>query len=81
VSAGPLASLNLGEHRGDAPENVRENYRRAGSILGVGADDFAVSKQVHKTNVRVCSAADRHTVNTDVPYEADGLVTSVPLCR
>lgn len=77
VSAGPLASLNLGEHRGDAPENVRENYRRAGSILGVGADDFAVSKQVHKTNVRVCSAADRHTVNADVPYEADGLVTSV----
>ena len=78
VSTGYLASLNLGERRGDEPEKVRENYRRAGSILGVGPDDFAVARQVHGIEVRTVSQADRHTVNTTVPYEADGLVTNIP---
>ena len=78
VSTGALASLNLGEHRGDAPENVRENYRRLGEIFGVGPDDFVISRQVHKTEVRLASDADRHKVNTQVPYEADGLVTNIP---
>ena len=34
VSQGHLASLNLGEHRGDKPEYVQENYRRLGAALG-----------------------------------------------
>lgn len=75
VSGGEWATLNLGEHRGDDPACVRENFRRAGTILGVGADDFAVTRQVHRTEVRVAAPGDRHTVNTQTPYEADGLVT------
>ena len=78
VSGGEWASLNLGEHRGDEPERVRENYRLAGEIFGVGADDFAVAKQVHGTVVRAAGPGDRHVVNTQVPYEADGLVTDIP---
>lgn len=78
VSGGVWASLNLGERRGDDPDHVRENFRIAGTILGVGADDFVLSRQVHKTAVRVAAPADRHTVNTEIPYEADGLVTDVP---
>lgn len=78
VSGGIWSSLNLGEHRGDDPGCVRENFRIAGGILGVGADDFVISRQVHKTDVRFASPADRHTVNTAVPYECDGLVTDIP---
>ena len=35
VSSGHLSSLNLGENRGDAPENVIENYRRLGEATGI----------------------------------------------
>ena len=34
VSKGPLASLNLGMHRGDEPENVAQNFRLLGNALG-----------------------------------------------
>ena len=34
VSGGVLASLNLGTHRGDSPENVRENYEILGKAVG-----------------------------------------------
>ena len=34
VSEGHLASLNLGIHRGDKPENVRRNYEILGEALG-----------------------------------------------
>ena len=33
-STGYLASMNLGFHRGDDPENVQENYRIFGRGLG-----------------------------------------------
>ena len=76
VSTGELASLNLGSNRGDAPENVRENWKRACTLLGVGPDDCAVTKQVHGNVVRVVTAADKHICLSDVPYECDGIVTS-----
>ena len=38
VSEGALASLNLGTHRGDRPENVLENYARLG-VERVGRAD------------------------------------------
>ena len=34
VSGGIYASLNLGEHRGDEPDKVRENYRLLCEALG-----------------------------------------------
>lgn len=77
VSSGVWESWNLGENRGDDPGCVRENYRRAGEILGVGPDDFAVTKQVHEIEVRFAAESDRHTVGTPVPYNADGLVTNI----
>lgn len=77
VSSGTWESWNFGEHRGDDPVCVRENYRRAGEIFGCGADDFVVTKQVHGINVLEATDADRHTIGTEVPYSADGLVTSI----
>ena len=76
VSTGELASLNLGSNRGDDPENVRENYRRVCALFGVGENDACVTNQVHKADVRVVTAADKHTCLGPTPYEADGIVTA-----
>jgi len=76
VSTGDLASLNLGSNRGDEPENVRENWTRVCSLLGVGPDDCAITKQVHKNDVKIVTAADKHICLSSVPYEADGIVTA-----
>lgn len=39
VSEGALSSLNLGTHRGDRPENVRENYRILGTAVGFSPEE------------------------------------------
>lgn len=75
VSSGVYDSWNFGENRGDDPDCVRENYRRAGELFGCGADDFVVTRQVHGIEVLTAEEKDRHCVGTQVPYDADGLVT------
>ena len=76
VSRGIFASLNLSSSRGDEPENVRENYRRAAALMGAGIDDCAVTRQVHGNVVRIVTKEDRHPALSKVPYEADGIVTA-----
>ncbi len=76
VSAGVWSSWNLGENRGDDPECVRENYRLAGEIFGCTENDFVVTKQVHEKTVIIAADKDRHTLGTQTPYSADGLVTA-----
>ncbi len=78
VSEGIWSSLNLGENRGDAPENVIENYRRVKADTGIPTDHMAFTRQVHGKTVRVVAEADVHTLMTPVPYDADGLVTNIP---
>lgn len=78
VSTGALDSLNLGENRGDTPENVIENYRRVKLATGIDTDNLVFTRQVHGKEVRIATPADVHTLMTPVPYEADGLVTNVP---
>ena len=76
VSKGALASLNLLSNKGDAPENIRENYRRMATVLGAGEDDCCVTNQVHSAIVRTVTGADRHRCLSPVPYTADGLATA-----
>lgn len=76
VSKGIFESLNLGSSRGDDPEAVKENYRRVCAMFGKGENDCAVTHQVHGSEVRTVTGADRHVVLSDVPYEADGIVTN-----
>ena len=76
VSRDALASLNLGSNRGDEPENVRENWRRACALMGVGPDGCAVTQQVHGSAVKTVTAEDKHICMSAVPYEADGIVTA-----
>ena len=76
VSGGIFATLNLGSNRGDDPEAVRENYRRVCALFGVDENSACVTNQVHKADVRIVTAADRHEALSKTPYEADGLVTA-----
>ncbi len=78
VSEGIWASLNLGTNRGDCEAAVRENYRRLGKATGIPVEHMAFTRQVHGNIVRTVTAADVHELFTEVPYEADGLVTDIP---
>ena len=78
VSTGHLATLNLIGGHGDRPENIKENFTRVTALLGVGPDDCCVTKQVHGNVVRTVTKADRHVCLSDIPYEADGIVTAEP---
>ena len=78
VSTGHLTSLNLIGGHGDQPENIRENFTRVAALLNVGPDDCCVTKQVHGNTVRIVTRTDRHVCLSEVPYEADGIVTAEP---
>ena len=45
VSEGALSSLNLGTHRGDKPENVRENYRILGAAAGFSPEETVFTRE------------------------------------
>lgn len=58
VSEGCFASMNLRLSGGDSKENVLENYRIIARTLGVDEHSFVLSKQVHKTDVRIVGKED-----------------------
>ncbi len=58
VSTGYLDSLNLGIHRGDAPENVEKNYEILGNALGFSVKQTVLSKQTHSDIVRKAGRAE-----------------------
>lgn len=79
VSTGHLASLNIGVHRGDDPENVAENYRRLGAALGFGGEDLVLTRQTHSDIVRTVGRADAGKgLTQDAWPECDGLITNTP---
>ena len=80
VSCGPYASMNLSFTRGDDPEAVRENYRRAAAALGVEMESMTLAWQTHTANVRRVRREDRGKgVVRERDYrDVDGLVTNVP---
>ncbi len=78
VSTGSMASLNLGMHRGDAPENVAANYRILGEALGFAPTDLVLTRQTHSDRVRPVTRVDcRGLDHRDYP-ECDALVTRDP---
>lgn len=77
VSRGHLASLNIGVHRGDSPENVAENYRRLGQSLGFS--HLVLTRQTHSDIIRRVDLADADRgLTQDVWPECDGLITNTP---
>lgn len=76
VSEGHLASLNLGTHRGDKPENVRENYRILGDAVGFSPEQTVFTKQVHSDIVERVGKADcGRGLLREVETPCDALIT------
>ena len=74
-----LVSLNLGENRGDSPENVRTNFERFLSVKGLSYSSLIRARQIHSTNVRIVDDRDAGKVFDD----CDGFVSKslgVVLC-
>lgn len=83
VSEGIFSSLNFGVDTSpyqDDPANIKENYKRIAESIGVDINSFVLSKQVHKTNIRVVDENDRGKgIFTPTDYtEIDGLITNKP---
>ena len=79
VSEGALASLNLGTHRGDRPENVLENYARLGRAVGFAPEETVFTKQVHSALVERVGRADcGRGLQREAEHGVDGLVTDEP---
>ena len=81
VSTGALASMNLRSAAacGDAPERVRENYRRFCAAIGAETDRVVLSRQVHGDTIRMVTEADAGKgLYRPGDYEADALITGTP---
>jgi len=77
VSPAPFDSLNLRVGCDDRPENLLENYSRFCSVVGTDLSRTVLSKQVHETTVRICTAADAGKgLFSQRDYTADALVTA-----
>lgn len=79
VSSGELASMNIGTHRGDDPENVAENYRILAGALGFSPEKLVLTKQTHTDRVVRVGRAE-HGAGLFAPELApcDGLITNEP---
>ncbi|MEE1086089.1 MAG: peptidoglycan editing factor PgeF [Schaedlerella sp.] len=80
VSQECFSTMNLSFTRGDREEDVRENFRRMASSIGVRCEDMVFSQQTHTTNVRIVTEEDRgNGFVRKLPYtDVDGLITNVP---
>lgn len=78
VSNDHLASLNLGMHRGDTPENVEQNFRILGDALGFCQTDLVLTRQTHSDIVRKVTKADHSGLDHHEYPECDALITNDP---
>ena len=78
VSGGIYDSLNLRVHSEDDPANVRENFRRALTAMGMPIDRLVRSQQVHRDDILIADESDIVPLYREIPYNADGLITNVP---
>lgn len=76
VSEGHFESLNLGLHRGDDPERVRENFRLFCEAAGLDAGRLVLTAQSHTKNVIAVTADDcGRGLSREGFSDVDGLVT------
>jgi purine-nucleoside/S-methyl-5'-thioadenosine phosphorylase / adenosine deaminase len=67
VSKGPFASLNLGDHVGDAPEAVAENRRRLAEAAELPAEPLWL-RQIHGANVMNLDVASVQSAPADAAF-------------
>ena len=85
VSCGDLSAMNLGFDRGDAKENVLENFRRFSKAADFSFADTVFSDQTHTVNVVRVTKKDcgRRRTQDETWQDLDGLMTDergVALC-
>ena len=78
VSMEHLSSLNIGMHRGDAPENVAKNHEILAAALGYDVKKIVLSHQVHTDAVRIVTEADCLGLDHHEYPECDGMITNTP---
>jgi YfiH family protein len=83
VSEGIYSTMNLGNDsilQKDDPAKIEENYRRIAGSIGVDVENMVISKQVHKTNIRVVTKEDcgMGLFRPRDFDEIDGLITNEP---
>lgn len=78
VSTGVFDSLNLGFHRGDAGENIPENYHRLGQAIGFDPENAVLTWQTHSDIVRTVTKADHNGLDHREYPQCDGLITNDP---
>lgn len=78
VSQGHLASLNLGMHRGDDPQNVQENYRRLANAVGFDLEKLVLTWQIHSDIIRQVTAANANGTDHRNYPQCDALITNDP---
>jgi YfiH family protein len=81
VSSDIFSTMNLGNESGiyvDSPDNVEENYKRIAASIGFDPHTIVISKQVHKTNIRVVDKNDcgKGLYQPRDYDEIDGLITN-----
>ena len=72
--------MNFSYSRGDAAEDVLENFTRMAAALGVERDRMVVSHQTHTVNLRRVTLEDagKGVVRERDYRDIDGLITDVP---
>lgn len=79
VSQGHLAALNLGHRRGDAPENVVQNYEILGNAVGFTPAQTVFPAQQHTDIVRVVTEDNcGEGLFRDTPQVCDAQITDRP---
>ena len=79
VSTGIFDSLNLSQNRGDPTENVVENFRRIGEVLGFTPDDVVNARQIHSDIVVKVGKENRGKLTVPgASPECDALITIEP---
>lgn len=79
VSTGDCESLNLGFHRGDDPDAVRENYAILARALEIPLERMTLTQQIHEDRVAVVTEQAVGTgLFQPMDWNADALVTALP---
>ncbi len=79
VSTGIFDSLNLSQNRGDPTENIVENFRRIGAVLGFSPEDVVNGRQIHSDTVVRVGAENRGNLTAaGASPVCDALVTNEP---
>ena len=78
VSTGMFASMNIGLHRGDTPDNVTKNLQILGQAIGFDPQKLICTRQIHSDIVRAVTAADYLGIDHHDYPACDALVTAQP---